>query len=487
MKQTVLACDLGGATFRAGLVDAAGAVTAFAAEPSGSAAHERAPEDWWRGLERLVAALAERDAEGLSAVAAVAITGFTRTQVLLDAALRPVRPAIMFSDSRAEALMEEIRARAPAAHPETAGLNAFHPLARLFWLGRREPDRLAAAVAVVDPKDYLNAMLTGRVVSDPISAARLSASAGLFGALGLRGDLAPEILAPGRIIGPVRADAPGALGRLAGAPVVSLAHDTWAAALGLGAMRAGRAYDLSGTTEVFGVFSREPAAADGLMSVAWGRGAHQLGGPSQCGGDTLLWALGLLTGGAVAPGEAGAAAARILAGPRSEAPLLFLPYLNGERTPWWDPALRGGFIGLDRAHGPADCLYAVMEGVAFLNQIVLERAEAAIGRPVSEIRFGGGGAASPVWAQIKADICARPVLTTRAAEPGLIGCAAAALTALGRFASLDAAQDAMVAIRRRHAPDAGARARYERLRPLFLAAHHALAPISAALGRSGAP
>lgn len=104
----------------------------------------------------------------------------------------------------------------------------------------------------------------------------------------------------------------------------------------------------------------------------------------------------------------------LLAAPRAPSPILFLPFLQGERVPYWNPALRGAFLWLHRHHGPTDLAYAVLEGIAFLNKAVLDRAESAIGRPISEIRFGGGGAANKVWRQIKADVLGRPVLVGEA-------------------------------------------------------------------------
>eukprot|EP01042_Synura_sphagnicola_P024466 gene24466-31309_t len=158
-------------------------------------------------------------------------------------------------------------------------------------------------------------------------------------------------------------------------------------------MRDGFAYNISGTTEVLGVVGREPARAEGLLTVDW-RGLFQLGGPSQTGADTVSWLLALL-------GRDGAAVGQeidaLLSGPRQPQPLLFLPYLQGERVPYWDPSLRGALVGLNRRHGPTDLAFAVLEGVACLNRIVLERAEAALGSAAAEIRFGGGAAANPVW------------------------------------------------------------------------------------------
>ena len=444
----VLAIDLGASGLRAARVGRDGRLGRPATVPHllGDEADAR---DWWTALQKAAEATAGQG------IRAICITGMTRTQVLLDAQAAPVRPALTFHDARAEGF----------------AFNAFHPAARLLWLARHEPQSLAAATAVVDPKDYLAAQLTGRIFTDEISGSRLASASDSLAGQGVP-LLLPERLASGAVIGPVQAGLPGALAALAGRPVIMAGHDTWASVLGLGAMRPGGAYSLSGTTDVLGVLGDRPAEAPGLLSDQWGPGLHHLGGPSNAGGDSLAWLMGLL-----APGEsAGVALARALRSPRHHQPALFLPYLNGERTPYWDPGLRGAFAGLSRQHGPADLAWAVLEGVACLNRTVLDRAEAALG-PVAEIRFGGGGAASPEWRQVKADVLCRTVVAAAEPECGLLGAGIAAWTALGAHPNLAAAQDAMVRIASRHFPARDTSALFAQ----FRAAEAALAPISRGL------
>ena len=171
----------------------------------------------------------------------------------------------------------------------------------------------------------------------------------------------------------------------------------------------------------------------------------------------------------------------LIAQPRALTPLIFLPYLSGERVPFWDADLRGAFVGLSRQHGRPDLVRAVLEGIAFLNAIVLQRAEAAAGLTVDEVRFGGGGARIAAWAQIKADILARPVVTVANEEPGVFGAALAAFVALGTHDTLARAQQLMVRGAQRHTPRAEHRDFYRALGLLFEQAHAAVRPISYAL------
>ncbi|BCB17554.1 FGGY-family carbohydrate kinase [Bosea sp. ANAM02] len=482
----VLACDLGGSSLRAALIDEHGVTQAEHAVP-GPALNDHldhsevAPQAWWTLLLQAAGKLAGQTPELFASVRGIAICGVTRTQVFLSHQGQELRPAMTWKDARSDGIAARLR-ETLGDHPEAARINAFHPLARLAWLVENEPKNARAVTCVLEPKDYLNFRLTGRSASDPVSLARLIACIDSvdgrsgFGAIGLSPSIIPAILEPTGIVASVQAGLPAPFDQLTGIPVFCGCNDTWAAVAGLGALRPGYAYNISGTTEVLGVLGPDRAEAEGLISVDW-RGLWHLGGPSQNGADTAAWLAGLLGG----AGPVGETIERLLAGPRHPQPLIFLPYLQGERVPYWDPNLRGAFIGLGRRHGPTDLAYAVLEGIACQNRLVLERAEGALGARVGEIRFGGGAAANPVWAQVKADICGRPIAVGAAREPGLLGAAIIAWTGLGRFASLETAQDALVSIARRYEPDPARRPAYNALYALYRQSEAALAPISADL------
>ena len=481
----VLACDLGGTSFRAGLVDPSGTLLAQAVTTSplavaGGGRSEIEPEAWWSCLLEVVGQLAFREPALFGSVTAIAICGVTRTQVLLGPTGLPLRPAMTWNDVRAGDMAADLAHRHAGQHREAGQLNAFHPLARLAWLGVHEPDVFAQIAHVLDPKDYLNARLTGRAASDAISLARLLAAAspeggaGLLAATGVPAHLVPPILDPCDQVGIVLDGLPEPLSRVRGVPVFCCSNDSWAAVVGLGALQAGFAYNISGTTEVLGVMGDKSASTEGLLTVDWG-GLMQLGGPSLNGADTVPWLLSLL---GQASSDPATSLSAVMATERQAQPLLFLPYLQGERVPYWDPALRGAFIGLGRQHGAADLAWAVLEGIGFLNREVLQRAEMALGWAARCIRFGGGAALNPLWCQIKADICRRPVEVGAAREPGVIGAAAVAWTGLGRFASLTEAQERMVRIASRFEPDPARALVYDRLFDLFGRSGAALAPVS---------
>lgn len=486
----VLACDLGGTSFRAALIDETGVIRAQEMILGPTAIDRMGWSEidataWWRILVEAAGQLAEAEPDLFGEVEAIAICGVTRTQIFLGRDGRQLRPAMTWKDTRSEAAAGRLRERL-GDHPEAQRINAFHPLARLAWLREEEEACFRALACVLEPKDYLNARLTGRHAGDPVSMARLLASreavGGVdpFGAIGLSAGILPPMLEPCDTVGPVQPGLPAPLDRLAGVPVFCSSSDTWVAVAGLGALRPGYAYNISGTTEVLGAVGLDPVEAEGLLTVDW-RGLWQIGGPSQNGADTVSWLLSLLAREGPDLGSTGQRIDALLAGRRHPQPLIFLPYLQGERVPYWNPALRGAILGLGRQHGATDLAYAVLEGVAFLNRIVLERAEAALGASVGEIRFGGGAAANPVWSQIKADICGRPVVVGASKEPGLLGAAIVAWTGLGRFTSLAQAQEALVRPARRFTPEPERKPAYDALFSLYRRSEAALAPLSADL------
>ncbi|MCW2305853.1 xylulokinase [Rhodobium gokarnense] len=480
----ILAIDLGGSALKARLYDGTDRILASARLPAGfsrpdEVSSEQDPDEWWRLLEAAVAEIAETARTALADTGAVAICGMTRTQVFLDEAGNPIRPAIGFRDRRAERVALEAREKLdPSRIPEAANLNAYHPAARLAWLKDHEPDAAARLNAILEPKDYLTFRLTGEKMTDRISEARLIASydggpASLAAALGLP-DVLPPIGQPWDRVGTVREGLPGALGLLAGATVCCGSHDTWSAVAGIGAMNPGSAYCISGSSEVFGLMTDRPASAEGLITLDWGDIWH-IGGPGLNGANVLDWLLDRI---GLGTGNTADAIAALLAEPPSPRPLLFHPFLFGERVPFWDENLAAAFYGLSSEHGRGDMVRAAMEGIAMVNRRTLELAESAAGIRANEVFLAGGGARVPEWPQIRADMLNRPVIVSEDPEAGLMGCLALARVAGGRRASLAEAATALAHKTVRFDPSPDRRERMDLLYELFLESFDTVTTIS---------
>jgi xylulokinase len=394
-RDPILAVDVGGSALRAGLVRADGIILASSAvalrieEPSAGWA-ELDAQKWWNAL-RLASARVTRNAPK---VAAVCICAMTRTQVLLDRNGHAVGPAILFRDRRA----------------------GFETKTRLAWIERHQPARFAKIAHVLEPKDYLAYRLTG-IIPD----------AGLEST---------------RHIGTV-----ASLAKLAGVPVFAGAMDTWASAIGAGAVAPGQAYDVAGTTEAVGLVTAQPSRAPGLRTFPWTATAHQVGGPTQAGADCARWCHDVFR----VRGSLPEAIARVGSDLRPDAPL-FLPYLAGERAPVWSGEVRGAFHRVDRVHTADDFLWSVMEGVAHAVRDIVAIAEEASGTRARELRACGGGAQSDAWCSLKADVLGVPVIRSRAAETGLVGAAMAAAVGLGWYRDLEEAASHMAKPGRRFRP-----------------------------------
>jgi xylulokinase len=488
--KAVLAYDLGGTSLRAGLVDQVGKLVGPAVVKCALTIDERGfsemdPEGWWKDLLHATDLLLDLPQASVIEVVGVCLGGITRTQVFLDGKGQPLRPAISWADSRATLEAEEIRVNQASMGLEgqTYGpINAFHPLARLVWLKKKEPDIFRQLASVVEPKDYLNFRLTGELASDVPAQARLLRRTDdrfaqeLCMAVGLSPGLFPILLPPEEMVGRVKSGLPPPLDRLAGRPVLVGSMDAWLAALGIGANHAGRAFNISGTSEVLGLVTTKKVEAPGLVDLPWGFGLFQIGGPSQAGADCLAWLAELF-----GRTEPSALLNDLDSFARHQESVLFLPYLRGERVPLWKPGARGLFLGLNRNHGRNDLIWAVLEGVAMANRQVLSLAEKACGKPADEVRIGGGAARSETWCQIKADVLGRPVIRTENPEPGLLGAAMVAWVGLNKFNTFDEAESAMVKVERRFNFDPVRTQAYDRLFDLWLQVQAAVLPLTQAL------
>jgi xylulokinase len=411
-NEAILAVDIGGSALRAGLVRADGTIIATSAvalrieEPRAGWA-ELDPVKWWDAF-RLASA---RVLRGAPKVAGVCVCAMTRTQVMLDRNGRAVGPAILFRDRRA----------------------GFEAKARLAWIERHQPARFARIAHVLEPKDYL--------------------------AYRLMGTIADAGVEPTHHIGAV-----ASVAKLAGVPVFAGAIDTWASAVGAGAVTPGQAYDVAGTTEAVGLVTAQPVSAPGLRTFPWTATAHQVGGPTQAGADCARWCHDVFR----VRGALADAVARVGAALRADAPL-FLQYLAGERAPVWSGDVRGAFHRVDRAHTPDDFLWSVMEGVAHAVRDIVVIAQDASGTRAHEMRACGGGAQSDAWCALKADVLGIPVIRSRAAETGVVGAAMAAAVGLGWYGGLEKAASRMATPGRRFLPRARFAAGYARRAAMYAA------------------
>ncbi|HEY0117840.1 MAG TPA: FGGY family carbohydrate kinase [Cellulomonas sp.] len=434
----VVAVDCSTTAAKAVVVDAAGSVVAAASRPLATATpapgfHEQDATSWYDATAAAVAAAVGALGDP-ARVGAVCVTHQRESFVLLDEAGVPLRPAILWVDSRAHAEIAELgsaRVHAISGKPP----DTTPALYKLAWLARHEPEALARAAAVADVQAYLALRLTGRLATSHASAdtlglfslERLDWSGELVALAGLRTDQLPALVDAGSALGDLTPAAARDLGLPAPVPLVAGIGDGQSAGLALGVEEVGVAYLNLGTSMVCGVTSQEYLTSPAFRTLVGARpGTYVLETVLNAAAYLASWAVRQFGDGDLAATEAAAALL-----PVGAEGLLTLPYWNAAQTPYWDPSARGAVVGWHGRHTPAHLYRSILEGVALELRLQLTELEQATGTPVSQLRAVGGGARSPLWTQIVADATGREVQVMSDGEVSAAGAAVLAHEFLG--------------------------------------------------------
>jgi xylulokinase len=484
MEPLLLGIDVGTSSVKAVLLDQRGVLHA-SAQAEYPLHHirpawvEQNPEDWWRGTCAAVREALAKVPHGAERVLGLAISCQAPTLLALDRTGRPLRPAMIWMDRRAEAetvrLAEQIGAdeiyRITGNRPD-----AFYLAARLLWLRNHEPEVLRQTWKFAQANGYINYRLTGRLTLDNSNAVLLQMrdyhkeewSAVLCSACGVDPAQFPEVLAGYCPQGEVTAEAAEASGLKAGTPVMAGTVDSPAAALEVGVVEPGIAAEMTGTSTVIIMPNDRGLTEPSLIALPHALpGIHLLLGAMVASGGCLRWfrdqfgqqeiqaasegkgdAFDLLTREAagVEPGSGG---------------LIFLPYMMGERSPLWHTNARGVFFGLSLATPKAALVRSILEGTAFALRHNMEVAMRA-GADVREVRSVGGCSRSDVWNQIKADVLGRPLLLPRTSVGSPFGAAVLAGMGVGVFPDVRKSLLEMIQLSRRFEPNPANHERYLR-------------------------
>lgn len=406
---------------------------------------EQDPLDWWRAVGTATRALLAEAQVSPADIAAVTFSGQMMGIAPIDAAGQPLRPAIIWADQRAVAEADMIGTR---CGPENVYRRTGHRVspaylaAKILWVKQHQPDLYRQVKMFLCAKDFVAFQLTGRCATDYSDASgsnlfdltQRAWSTDLIDALGLDAATLPEVHASTDVIGEVTREASEATGLRPGTPVVIGGGDGACATAGAGVIAPGDAYCNLGSSAWISFASDTPLFDPQQRTFTF----HHLHprlftpmGTMQAAGGARDW-LAQISGAVsdaelaqVAPGCEGA---------------LFLPYLIGERSPWWNPQARGAFVGLAMNHTRATLARAALEGVAFNLRLILDALESQ-GAALPAIRVIGGGAQSPVWQHILADVFARPIhLLDLHSEASSWGAAVAGGLGVGVYANWDIAQ-----------------------------------------------
>ncbi len=477
----IVAVDIGTTGAKAALVGRDGVVLAsgYAGYPlltgDGNVV-EQEPEDWWRATCTALAQLWEAQPGARQAVAGVILSGQMQDLILLGGQGALGR-AILYSDQRAQAEALELTRQVDPTELVAITGNEQGPaslLAKWRWLARHQPERLeAASTILLGAQDYVAWRLAAVASTDFTTASTTGLlalfqkdwAADLLARLGLDVGKLPRLQAAGTPLGQVHAQAAEATGIPQGTPLFQGVGDLGAATVGVGAGLPGRLYAYLGTSGWVAATASQahPAPERGLFLLRHPDPELFIPvAPMLTAGGNLEWLRGVLAEGDPLAYEALNRLAQ--EAPPGSRGLLYLPYLAGERSPFTDPHARACFLGLSRGTGQAEMVRAVMEGTALAYR-ALDQALGVSGS--GPLLLAGGGARSPVWAQILADALGRPVrVVADASNAPARGAALIAGRSLGWYSSLLPSDD-FFPVSRVHQPDPSLRALYDELYAVF--------------------
>jgi sugar (pentulose or hexulose) kinase len=459
MHSVVIGIDLSTTTCKAIAWTNEGALVAQARAPLSlqqpvPGAYEQDPQAWWAAAQQALRGLTAQ--LGARAVAAVAVVNQRETLAVTDEHDQLLRPALLWLDERRQHEVAQVAEQVGRQRLQVLTGKPYDwspAIYSLAWMARAEPERFCRVAHVYDPHAWLVRQLTGEFATS-------WASADPFGAFDIRGHCwADEVLAalpgkvassafatavaPGTVLGRVHRQASQATGLAQGTPVVAGGGDGQAGGLGVGMVRPGTAYLNLGTAVVSGVYSQGPVTSLAFRTMcAVDHDGYVLETSLRAGTllvNTLVRQFFGLDPATCLPAlEADAQA--VPAGSRG---LLLLPYWNGVMNPYWDAQARGCLLGLGPEHGRGELYRAVLEGIALEQAVATRAVEQATGEAVERFVAIGGGAASPLWCQIIANVCDRPVVRATTQEASSLGAGIAAAVGTGWFDSFAQAAAAM--------------------------------------------
>lgn len=426
---------------------------------------EQDPTDWWEATIDGINEIFENPNVRPGDIEALGLTGQMHGSIFLDEDNQVLRPAILWCDQRTSEQCDEIiekvgrdRLIELASNPPFEGFTA----PKILWVMENEPEIFEKSKKILLPKDYIRFKLTGDFATDVSDASgtlllnvgKRDWSDEILEELNISRELLPEVYESPEVTGEISKEASEKTGLSAGTPVVAGAGDNEAGAVGTGVVEDGDAWGSIGTSGVIFVASdKERTDPEGRVHTFCHAvpGKWHIMGVMLAAGGSLRWfkenlgrletQVGELTGkdpyqildeeaSNIEPGAEG---------------LIFLPYLNGERTPYRDSNARGVFFGLSSRHKKSHLVRSVMEGVTYGMRDSL-RIVRNLGIDTGQLKAAGGGAKSPLWRQIQADIFGADIVTPKVDEGPAYGSALLAGVGAGVFESVEDACDRAVEI-----------------------------------------
>jgi xylulokinase len=490
-KKLLLGIDVSTTGSKALLIDGEGRVVSSATTPHPISSpqplwSEQDPHDWWLSSQQSIRkAMTVAEARG-DDILAIGLTGQMHGLVLLDAQNRVLRPAILWNDQRTAAECEEITEKLGfdrllhlTGNKALTGFTA----PKILWVRKHEPDVYAKIAHVLLPKDYIRFRLSGDFAVDKADGAGMllfdlqkrDFSGEILEKLEIPSQWMPKAYEGPEVTGQVTAEAARETGLAPGTPLVGGGGDQAAQAVGVGAITPGLVALTLGTSGV--VFATTPGPfiePEGRLHAFCHSvpGTWHLMGVMLSAAGSLQWYRDTLAEGEsfdeiLAPAQA------IEVGSEG---LFFLPYLTGERTPHPDPLARAAFVGLTVRHTRHHMSRAVLEGVAYGLRDSMELIRQAGLGEIQQVRVSGGGAKSPLWRQILADVLDTELVTVNTTEGAAFGAALLAGVGAGHWKSVQESCQTAIHTVESTRPQPAAVRKYAELYPLYKGLYPALKP-----------
>ena len=434
---------------------------------------EQRPEEWWVGVKSGLAALL--DGIDTSLIEGIGCGGQMHGLVVLDENDAVIRPAILWNDGRTQAEVDYLNGEigkdklsALTANIAFAGFTA----PKILWMKNNEPENFAKIKKIMLPKDYINYLLTGVHCCDYSDASGMLTldvehkrwSAEMLAICGVTEDMMPALYESSDVVGTILPEIAAELGLPEGIKVVGGAGDNAAAAVGTGIVGEGGcniSLGTSGTVFISSTkFGVDPNNA--LHAFAHADGGYHLMGCMLSAASCNKWLCEDILGTTDYAGEQAGITDADLGNNR----VFFLPYLMGERSPINDVNARGTFTGMSMDTTRKDMVLAVLEGVAFAIRDSVEVAR-SLGIKIDRSKICGGGAKSPLWRRIIANVLGISLDIPQTEEGPGYGGAMLAMVGCGRFGSVIEAAEALTGVSATVEPDPEITARYEAKYQIF--------------------
>lgn len=452
---------------------------------------EQHPDLWWNatveGIKAVVPAVNPQDIKGIG------FSGQMHGLVMLDKDGNVIRPAILWCDTRTSAECGQItqlvgreRLLQITANPALAGFTA----SKIMWVKNHEPQNWAKCAKILLPKDYIRYKLCDVFATEVSDASGMQLldianrcwSDEVLEKLDIDKNLLAPVYESVEVTGHVTGTAAQLTGLCAGTAVVGGGGDNAAAAVGTGVVADGKAFTTIGTSGVvFAHTSKMEIDAGGRVHTFCCAvpGQWHVMGVTQAAGLSLKWYRDNFCGEEILQAEKQNIDPYILMDKEAETVdigcdrLVYLPYLNGERTPHLDNNARGTFAGLAVMHGKKHMIRAVMEGVSYSLKDCVEVLK-QMNVPVSDMAVCGGGSKSPLWRQMLADVFGIRVKTLTSNQGAALGAAILAMVGTGEYATVQSACDVIIKEKDTSTPVAQNTEKYNKVYKIYTGLYTAL-------------